>query len=834
MHMSGKKRIWLAVVGLAAWAVIPVGAVVVKKDKIELEVERVGYQRGEKVEIKTRTEGEGNVALTLTPSTGEKEAGFLVDRFAAGTEHASSLDTWLVRPGLSRLEATLMDKSNKIVGVGSVEIGIQPEPVPHLGQGIFGFGTGADPEVYFREWAAMGCDHAFFHHNVSTSKETFRSYLDQGYKHGILVAPILNTYVAPLWNEDLTQALPKDQLKAEEWGQLLKPDNTIDLSPWGYPYACMRAPHAREAMAKFARMVLDQGKGMPGFQILSLDDEYGVQLDWAGKGMACYCQYCSAYFNEKTGLEPPVPEYAAPGFVAKDDDPYLLWVKTIGKAGGYEGASLEFHNSELKKVIQEADPKLTVTQMPGGFSGELDAVVTEVYLYNMRTPELATAWTMDLQYALLRGKERPIWPLLGWYEPSATPPAFVDFAPAELELITKICLAKGAHSIDIAPYQMMNDKTMQAKYAALAQEMKAYGPMLLNLHREPMPVAVLLSQTTEAYQTVLRWEEAKKLWEKSKKWFEEPWEHQQSLQLAYAALMRAHIPVEVVTEDALADGKLSNYKALVLVDHEYSTEGLEARLRDYQKAGGLILADKSSVVKPEGAIEIPFDFSVWSGMISLGLRNTDPEVASIVRDRQINLIEEGLVAMRRAVADKLVRPVTFSSDKVVYSLSRNGDSQYLFLLNSDLRLAQKTHVSLATSSEFVYDVLKSQAVVLGKEGPKVGFDTEVPAAGWKVFLISPMQITQLRIDAEQKERQIHLKVAVLGAAGVRVSGAHPLKVVLRDPKKRETPYSGYLGTNEGVTEMTFTLARNELGGRWQIEATDLASGIEAVQTLDVK
>jgi len=90
------------------------------------------------------------------------------------------------------------------------------------------------------------------------------------------------------------------------------------------------------------------------------------------------------------------------------------------------------------------------------------------------------------------------------------------------------------------------------------------------------------------------------------------------------------------------------------------------------------------------------------------------------------------------------------------------------------------------------------------------------------------------VAIEQHERQVRVRVGVLSTAGLVIDGSHPLRITVRDAKNDDTPYSRYTSTNRGEGSISFTLADNELTGRWKVEVTELSSNIQVRQTFDIR
>lgn len=570
-------------------------------------------------------------------------------------------------------------------------------------------------EKIFKEYKSYGIERIYYHTNSDTFKArrcktglSFADFHKAANKEGIELIPILNTY-AVCWRK-----LKEKGVKPEEVAQIFQPSGQLNMSAWKYPYVCPRNPVVVEEMEKIVQNIAREGKEI-GLKTVALDDEYGLGLGWNGKGLCCFCKYCNAYFKKKTSLNPPVPKYVKKGTVIDENDPLYQWLKLI-KGAGMLSPSIEYHNEVLKKAIKEVNPELKVVQMPGGVYGELDYVVAEFYQYMFTMPELDAVYEMErLKRTQDVKPKKEIWPLIGWY--SAIP--FPSWIGAHINLMGKLVVSKGARSIDFASiplpwnyqrgkYKKFNIKSddrfagnseLKKSYLNLIKDVKKYEKLLLSLKPEKMPVAVLWSDTTVMYQQILKWNEVKELWEKEKKWKETPWEHGESMDIAYPTFLFAHIPVELITEKQVLEDKLDNYKALFLVNFQYTTKSVYKKIEDFIKNGGKVYADKSSKIKIKGVKELPVDFSVWPRIVELGLRprtEGHPEKADFVHERQINIIRDFAQTLSEKVAKELPQPVKISNPCISYVLNTDGKYKYLFLFNSDLKNDQAADVDISS------------------------------------------------------------------------------------------------------------------------------------------
>jgi hypothetical protein len=603
--------------------------------------------------------------------------------------------------------------------------------------GVFCFPHGpADYlEKVFQEYESLKINRVYYHINVKEMALDKDLFLIAS-RHKIELIPILNTYACAG-----VHLKEKKELPPEKWAQIYQPSGEIWHSPWKYDYPSILSPEVREIMRKEVETVVEQGKKL-GLKTIALDDEFGLGLGWQGKGWTDFNQHCINYFKEKTGLPPPEIKYEEPGII-DESSPLYRWISIIGYPAFSESVLLKkIHNEDLKNTARKVSPEIKVVQMPGAYTGELDAVVVELYNYMYYAPELSAAWQMDYIRHSQESPAKPVWPLIGWYQKAPLP----EWICENISLTAKIALAWGAKSVDFAAIPSLDKKTfpffqredLKNAYIRLINEVRQIQPLLLNLHPKPKPAAVLFSNTTEAYQKILDWDEVKDMWEKEKKWRETPWEHTQSFDIAYPSLLLAHIPVEVITEKDILKGSLENFECLFLVNCQYLPRSVYNRITLFQKSGKTVFADKSSFVKPEGTINIPVDFSIWSRMIEAGLRARcwSPE-RSDNHFFQWGLVREFAEVLRatKTLDVEELKDIVISSDYIVYTLSTDGENDYLFLFNTDLINTHTAEVKLQEKISSIKNVLSNKPVLIQKQENGTTFQVVINKADWAILKI---------------------------------------------------------------------------------------------------
>ena len=126
--------------------------------------------------------------------------------------------------------------------------------------------------------------------------------------------------------------------------------------------------------------------------------------------------------------------------------------------------------------------------------------------------------------------------------------------------------------------------------------------------------------------------------------------HLKATTAAYTAALYAHRTAAIITDDLVRQGLLSRYKAVIVSFENPPAPDLAARLDEFRRAGGLVLANRQSdhYWAPEGAIELGQAF-VESHALAHSNRDTL---------RHVGIEEDGLkgaAVLLKALGDNLAR-----------------------------------------------------------------------------------------------------------------------------------------------------------------------------------
>ncbi len=704
-----------------------------------------------------------------------------------------------------------------------------------------------DPDRAWRQAADLGFNQGY--------ANVWRESIDSAYKYGFHIILHGNYFLGPYFlagekarqekkNIDVNQVV-KEQLVKENRAVILSPSGDPQMY-WGKVAPTLSHPQNIKDSCDFLRQNLEQISDLPGLKAVALDDEVGVSgLDFNGGGCGDYSPSSQDFFKKITGLAPAPALHRPVGTVIKDDDPLLLYMEKAIGFSGMDSPIMQAYNLQLAEVVHKARPGLLALQCPGAYRGELDFVHYEVYSYPYGASPIGAAFQADLMLGIAGGKEKkPLIPLIGWFQGLPMP----DWTGNYIRLSGLFSLSRSVKGVDLALMSWLGDNSakfnpdilwgchhIEPQIRELGVIINKFGPFLRNLTPAKKKTALLYSETTEGFQRILDWEKAKEL-AKNGGWLETPWEHPQSLDLAYSALSLSGIPVDIVFEDQIKAGRLSDYDHLILVDHQYQRESVVKAIEDFAK-NKTVFADKSSAIKPANSVILPWDFSVWTKVINLGLRaqyRTGRRL-DIISRRYEGLERESALMVAPELLKKITPAVKLDGPDLVWHLAKAGEGTVLFIFNTNLESPRNGTVELAAPSEYIYNLRTASLQQTASAGNgQRRWDFSVEPGHWQWYLLSPRQISSVKLEAKLADRKVDWQVQVLDRDGNVMPVSLPLEVEILDTRGIKSDYSVCQATLSGKSSGSFTLGINDMQGKWSVNVKDLAAGLSDGAALEYK
>ena len=277
---------------------------------------------------------------------------------------------------------------------------------------------------------------------------------------------------------------------------------------------------------------------------------------------------------------------------------------------------------------------------------------------------------------------------------------------------------------------------------------------------------------------------------------------------------------------------LDRFKVLCLFDCDVLTESVAARILEFQKKGGVIVADErlAPAIKP------------------------DVVVPSCVRTGKAKEDQQALVdlavKLQRGLGDRYRPAVTTCRRTAIPRLRRYGSTDYAFVVNDrrDYGTYVGQHglvmeagrpslaaVTLRRPRGFVYDLIDGAAVAANTNAADtIDFLLLFGPGEGRVFMVTDRPIGAVKVDAPREAKcgaTVKVRIEVVDPDDKPVDAVIPLRVDIRDPDGRVAERTGWYGAKDGVLDLQLDFAANDLPGDWEIRVRELASGRRAARFL---
>jgi len=610
-----------------------------------------------------------------------------------------------------------------------------------------------------------------------------------------------------LLRASMTEAVKFAVPDANLWAQKVLPSGKLAKHYDAYnpcPYNKLVQKYAKEQMKTYMPIIA------PFERIIGIvpEDEWAWVLGYrnpyeGNQGIGCYSPWANERFKKLTGQDAPQPVYRDEGYVASEDDLWLKWCQLIRQDAFTE------YNNMVAETARKYRPDFLISNYPGGFEGNTDLMIEEVYLDCWRQSPLLAVERMDVRSNFRMDKLRteiPLWAMIGIFRM----PEDKSMYPETLRLTAGLTLGTGAKGIILwnsvnlwGQYlQHPGRAWLETEAKAIGEYLHKFGPMFLELQKEPANMWILSGwfwinsfdnylhippADTNGYNT------------------ETPWRHIQISDIVAPATMRAGIYPEFVTEKQLLSEDLFKQKVVMLPGAIYSRQAVIDNLEKYIEKGGTVYLDESAKINIKGAEILPIDFSVWHNDIAAGKRpTTQPTEANYRKQRQQSeeYIQKAIPVIKEQLTAKLNPDVKINSTDSAYTMLTNGQTKYLFVYNTDEKNANSFEVECKNLPPIAYDIADSKIISKGKSPFR--FDVSLPAGGWKVYALSPCTIDSVKINsAVISKNELKLSAVIYSEKNRIFSAAVPLKIVLHG--KNGHSYELYRSANKGKIDIQIPL-----------------------------
>ncbi|OHE81506.1 MAG: hypothetical protein A2107_11085 [Verrucomicrobia bacterium GWF2_62_7] len=541
--------------------------------------------------------------------------------------------------------------------------------------------------------------------------------------------------------------------------------------------------------------------------------------------------------------------------VVRDDDPIYRYCQWYWKVGdGWNGLNNELHRG-LKSTGRNDlwtfhDPAVRVASVYGS-GGAVDFISQWTYSY---PDPIRIGVATDELFAMARGAKQPQQVMkmtqIIWYRNQTTPARkgdevtkavksvfedtdpdriFPTIAPMHLREAFWTKMARPIQGImyhgwqslvpvegSTSAYRYTHPQTQHELRRLVKEVVEPLGPALMQVPDRKSDVAYLESFASQMFarRGTYGW---------CHTWCGD----------AYQMLMWAQLQPEIVYDETVVERGLDGFRVLVMFDCDVLTATVAAKVKEFQKKGGLIVGDERLCP----AIK------------------ADIVIQSYTRTRKADEDRAALVAkageLRKALDKRYHRYSDSSNADVVARCRAFGKTDYLFAINDKREfgtyvgqhglvmedgLPSETTLSLARKSGFVYNLIAGQPVSATTSRGQLRIPAALGPCEGRVFMVTDRAIAGVKIEAPDAAKlgdAATVNIAIVDKAGRPLDAVVPLRVDIRDSAGRDAERTGYYGAKDGRLELKLDLAANDSPGVWQIRARELASGQTAATHLRV-
>jgi concanavalin A-like lectin/glucanase superfamily protein len=618
----------------------------------------------------------------------------------------------------------------------------------------------------------------------------------------------------------------------------------------GKPYArqdiCASLPDFASFFQVVGMSVAKAYGDHPAFTTALIDSEVrdSSQVSFNAVDVEGYRKFANAEIpaevSAKSGVDwTKMKDFPADRVIA-DDHPilkYLRWFWTVGD--GWNGLHTALHKGvKSSRVWTFFDPAVRQPSISGA-GGGVDVISHWTYTYP--DPQ-KIGMCADQLFAMsaASGKNQRVMKMtqLIWYRSQTAPigakapgevvawqdqdpeAAYITIAPMHLKeaLWTKIArpiqgiMYHGWQSLvptgSPGGYRYTNSNTAPVLKQLLHDVIEPLGPTLMAIPDGRSEVAFVESFTSQMFAH-------RGSYGSNTDWAADVW----------LALQHAHVQTDILYEETLLKNGLSGRKVLVMPYCDVLTKSMVARIQDWQKKGGKIVADEFLCPALKADFMLPSFKRVKKG---------DADKAKVL---EMAKKVEGFALPQEAMCD---------NPEIIVRTRKFGDATYVFVVNDKREFGNYVGqhglvmengvpssgvVSLKAEAANVYELTGTQFIVPKRgEGGVVSWPVDLGPCDGRIFMVMPKPLLGLKLEVPEKAvmgNTAKVVVSITTTQEAPTKAVIPLRIDIRDANGKAAEGSGFYAAENGIVELKLDLAPNEDPGTWEVRVRELASGMEA-------
>ncbi len=530
--------------------------------------------------------------------------------------------------------------------------------------------------------------------------------------------------------------------------------------------------------------------------------------------------------------------------VIKDNNELLRFYKWFWK----EGDAWNILNSQIQKGLKTSkrkdlwtffDPAVRVPSIYGS-GGNVDFISHWTYTY---PDPIRIGLCTDELLAMAKGAKQPqnIMKMtqIIWYRSSTAPKSVTDksksaqdhwsdldpgadyitIAPTHLREALFIKLSRAIKGImyhgwqSLVPtkghsaYRYTNPETQHELKRLIENIVKPFGPMLLQIPEAPKKIAFLESFSSQMFANrgTYGWGGG---------WGADAWH----------VLQYAQLHPEIIYDETVIQNGLGQYKVLALFDCDVLTETVVKNILQFQKRGGIVVADNRLCPAIQADIKITPYF----------------RIKDIQKDNE-NL-HRIATSLRSQLKSRFQSYISADNQNVLTYHREADQTKYIFIVNNkreagdyvgrfnrvlERGIPTETTITLNQSEGVIYDIINGEMIeTIKNQKNQIEIPLILGPGEGQILMITPKPVHKIMITNKNKVTKgnsLSSSIQILDNDDEPFPGVIPVYVSIIDPNGQEAEFSGYYGAAGGNIDLKLDLAPNDASGMWEIRVRDLAS-----------
>lgn len=356
---------------------------------------------------------------------------------------------------------------------------------------------------------------------------------------------------------------------------------------------------------------------------------------------------------------------------------------------------------------------------------------------------------------------------------------------------------------------------------------KPLGPVLNSIKKDmPREVAFMLSHTNELFCAKFRGK----------------WRKETLYAAWHEAFLRAGLPVDIVFEEDVIEGKLSKYKYLFLPVCEVTSQAAHDKIVEFSKNGGIVVADHNLGFKVPGVkiMKTSMDHMMYPNWAWMGRKNPSAVNAKQRIEKMWATTDEIREIFAPAIAKLpqadskwlVVNGRLWNATRYVYAVNDKRSAgavgrKYGTVLENGEELTASITVPNAANIAAVYDLTAHKEVAISRKGDSITWAKTYAPASAALFALLPRKIEKLELTTSKSVKlggKFDINLKILDAKGAPIEGVVPIRMTLRDSRGEISEYTDYFAVENGEWSKSGWIAKNDSIGTWHVKIDDLASG----------